>query len=212
MDNDPKQRLTVVPASAPEDAVFVDCSFRGIDESRAYPVATSEWERIQYVLDSERKAFLGLDTLDGRSVFISLQHLQYCRLATGPYFPSRPILHALVCQLIGTKPALELPDLDVEWAPNIAMSLEEFGNLGERFVQVPDEVGGIWAINLADIIYLEFPAVWHDEAMEAWEEMEAEMAAKGNAKKKRATGTQVRAKKKAPPKGRGARKSTASGA
>lgn len=199
MDDPEQRRLTVVPPAKPEEALTLDCSFRGVEGSRVYPVAASEWERVQSVLDSERKTFLGLDTLDGRSAFLNLDHLQLCRLVIGPFRPVRPTLDALTCQLLGPDPAYELPDVDREWAPNIAMSLEEFGNLGERFLQFPDEFGGMWAFNMADIVFLEFPALWQDEAMEAWEEMEAEIEAREKARAKRGSGTRRGRKKKGEP-------------
>lgn len=185
MDNEsPKDRLRLVAQAEPEDALVLTCTFRDIEGFLTYTVPASEWDRVQRVLDDDDKAFLGIDTLDGREVFLNLSHLQTCRMSIRPWTPTRSELDNLNCHLLGSD-IVEMPDIDREWVPNIAQSLEEYGNLGERFVQFPDELGGHWAINMADIVFIEFPLAWHNEASDAQEEelAEAKPKAKRRARK-----------------------------
>lgn len=172
MVGNPEERvLRLVPPGNREAALLLDCTFRDVAGSRVYPVAPDDWERIMSAFESPDKAFLGLTTTDGRTVFLNLGQLQTCRIGSVDLLPARPGWDSLVCKMVGTE-AIRLSDVDREWVPNIRLSLEEHDRLNERFVQFPDELGGWWAIRIADIVFLEYPSDWQDEAGEGADALE----------------------------------------
>jgi len=146
--------------------MLLECSFRDLGQACTYPVPISDWERIDRILSQGRQSFLGLETLDGREVFINLTHMQACRvLATkqhlGPPNPEPELSYYMLGSGL-----MKMVDVDLEWLPNATMTIESFDELDDRFTAIPDEFGITTFINLDDLIYLEFPSAWMDEALE----------------------------------------------
>jgi len=151
--------LRVVPPAPATDVLWLDCYYEDFDRALSYPVSPSDWDRIHLVLGGSGKEILAVETLDGRQVFLSLRHLQSCRLAPGELERAAKLPDALVCHMLGTG-TLEIADVARSGLAFIKMVMSETADLDERFVLIPEGSGGTTAINMGEIVFLEFPTAW----------------------------------------------------
>jgi len=154
-----KPNLRVVPPAPAAEVLWLDCYFEDFDGALPYPIRPSDWDRIHMVLGGSGKEILAVETLDGRQVFLSLRHLQSCRLAPGELERAAKLPDALVCHLLGTG-TLEIADVDRDGLGYIKMVMTETADLDERFVLIPEQAGTTTAINMGEIVFLEFPTAW----------------------------------------------------
>jgi len=158
-----KPNLRVVPPAPATDVVWLDCYYEDFDGPLSYPVAPADWDRIHLVLGGSGREILAVETLDGRQVFLSLRHLQSCRLAPGEMERAAKLPDALVCHMLGTG-TLEIADVERDGLSTIKMVMTETVDLDERFVLIPDQDGATTAVNMGEVVFLEFPTAWLAES------------------------------------------------
>lgn len=165
------QNLRVVPPAEPVRSLIVRCRFHGDDKERKYHVDTSESDRVFSILQGTSKAFLCMETLDGRAVYINLRHARRLSINEGLYTPDNSPISDLIYRLVGERESVE-SDIDFQCLVSMNICLEEFDEREERFLFLDKDAPQTVAISIAPIMYLEFPSHWHELGVEELEDEE----------------------------------------
>ncbi len=158
---DKTQNLHLVPSVPAAEALFLECTFRDFQGALLFSVDPKDRGRINTALASGQKSFLALETLDGRAVYLNLEHLQNCRISQGEHAPNGPKLDILVCHLFGSE-NVEVANVNSNCVDGLDATLKEYEEMDGRFILILDDPGMTTAINMTDIVFLEFPSSWHD--------------------------------------------------
>jgi hypothetical protein len=114
---------------------------------------------------SNEKRFLGLTTLDGRTAWINLRYLSSARLESKPttWAPRRPP-DCMRMYLAPTGRKIEIAGVAEDYILNIVTELYSLEWLDNRFMSFPDLKGAAVAINIDQLMLVEYPTAWVESA------------------------------------------------
>ena len=173
---------------------LLKCWVVGFAEPRFLHVSYDEWERAHRVFHhTDGKGFLVIDTADGRLVAINLRHFLACHLLWDPGFHGIGVqthepVEEMRAYMRGLPEPITAAGVMSEDLLLAMLMLDTREHQEDAFILIGDEDDEKIAINLDELVWLELPKEWYDEAEREVEEEERaadERAKAAKAKRRR---------------------------